>query len=136
MSSISIIFFSQFTDFPRTTQNRLTFTTGEFIYLRGKKLARFDLGFIHQDFSGMQRLFLKITRVEEVAVQRLDHLLNLPILRLERKWEIVGLPAVIGKRTFVVPAHRRGAEVEASDPLLNIDRREEFIEVQWDIHWS
>ncbi|KAI9748387.1 MAG: hypothetical protein M4579_007241 [Chaenotheca gracillima] len=96
-----------FTD--RTTEQRITFSSGDFISLRSEnaqdrdiRIARLDHGFVHELHPGERRLFAKVTQVD-LNDGKMDAVLNIPRMQLAGSDEIIGLRRINGKRLYVVP---------------------------------
>ena len=67
--------------------------------------------------GGKRRLFASITKVSK-QFDKTDHVLGFPLLRLTTNTETVGLPAMAGKKLYIVPM--------GEDELLNVN---------WDIQF-
>jgi hypothetical protein len=90
--------------------HRITISIGDFIQVRQDErvpsgIARVDIIFIHELLSGYRRVFAMITRVSDYG-QR-DLVTGAPILNLQHRQEIVGLPAVEGRKLYVVSLSRK-----------------------------
>ncbi|KAI9749068.1 MAG: hypothetical protein M4579_007019 [Chaenotheca gracillima] len=113
-----------FTD--RASQKRLTFKTGDFIRYRGDQIGRIDFSFIHEIVRGDRRILLWISEVEAETLEK-DRVLELPLLRMKGSQIIVGLPAVVGKKIYIVPWEEQVGARDYGNSLLHCTWEIEFL---------
>ena len=90
-------------------------------------IGRIDHVFVHALFN-RQRLFLIITKVTQTAA--MDQILGLPMLDTQNKQELIGLPAVAGRKLYIVPVIQveEGLQfVPGSINLLHVDWQIQFL---------
>jgi hypothetical protein len=64
-----------------------------------------DIIFVHKLLYGYRRVFAIISRVSDH--RQLDPVIGAPILNLQRRQEIVGLPAIEGRKLYIVSLSRK-----------------------------
>lgn len=79
----------------------MSFEAGNSFIVRGKTIARFDIGFIHKRVRGEKHLFALVTMIEECDKE--DLIVMLPLVRARTSSQmIVGLPAIGSKALYIV----------------------------------
>jgi len=111
----------------RHLKHRITFQCGDFIHYRGSSIGRIDHIFIHEVVKGQKRMFAVVKRV--VDQKKKDHVLNLPILWVSDETDIVGLPAITGRKLYIISVKQRtggGLDLGGRD-LLFVDWQIQFL---------
>jgi hypothetical protein len=91
----------------REQEQRFTFSIGDFVEIhnaqRSRQLARVDAAFVHvmSKRSKIRRLFLIVNLFSDAELP-MDDVLGLPRRRLSGNQALVGLPAITGKKFYMV----------------------------------
>jgi hypothetical protein len=99
----------------RLIEQRISFSSGDFIKIKGHDVStvRLDLVLVHELPSGEKRAFLLVTDV--LSLDQRDVVLDVPCLRLTRKWRIIGLPGLLFDRIWIVPRVGAGRGFQLKD---------------------
>lgn len=79
---------------------------GDFITVRNDGLARLDGVFLHQLSRGRNRLFARVTMVEDFRSPQIDSVLGVAFLKLSSSTVIIGLPGIGSKKHYVMHVKR------------------------------
>lgn len=103
----------------------MTFTRGDFLLYRDGEMGSLQQVMLHE-LRGTTRLFAIILKVDQSS-QAKDWVLKLPILDTTEQVEVIGLPAISGKRLYMLPVSGGGPWVLGGKQLLWVDWQIQFL---------
>lgn len=124
-----------FTD--SSTQDRVTFAAGDFVALQDNSIVRLA-GLMTMTLLDKRYLFANVERLT-VSADR-DPLLDVAILTPANrgsKYDLVGLPAILSQRLYIVPFKRTDGEIESEAlSIVGADETADgFLWMDWSVHW-
>lgn len=99
-----------------------------------QKFARLNATFIHEIIPGERRLFAKMTLISQQNDMR-DWVLDIPLLRNTTEELIVGLPAILGKRHYIIQLSKEMDPATTKKGKLTLGSDGPLLYCNWDIQF-
>jgi hypothetical protein len=105
----------------REVEERFTFKSRDFIKITGYNvdLVQLNLALVHKLSPREKRLFLLVRDVRREVEP--DAVLDIPRLQLLPSWRIIGLPAIMAKRIYIVARSRKLRAFKIDDIRIDLE---------------
>lgn len=111
----------------KATEQRLVFNCGDVIQYHDNKIGRLDRVVSHE-LMNVRRVFCLVTEVSLTQHQR-DDVLGVPLLQLSKDQVLIGLPAISGRKLYMLPVSRDSDNelIKGDDMLLWVNWQIQFL---------
>lgn len=111
----------------KRTEQRLIFRCGDVIQYHNQDIGRLNQVLVHE-LLNVRRVFCLITKVP-VTQDQTDDVLDVPLLQLSSDRLLIGLPAISGRKLYMLPVSRGSDRdlVKGDDMFLWVDWQIQFL---------